>query len=441
MMTIENYLQRNASLYPDKIAIICRGEEITYSRLWQLVECKAMVLREQYQPHHVAAIRTSQSIDFLVTYFALHVAEAVALSLEHDIPQGRFEEIANRYAAFIAPEDVADILFTTGTTGKSKGVMISHRAIIADAENLIDSMEFSHDLLFVINGPLNHIGSLSKVYPTVMMGATLYILESLKDLDAFFAAFDYPCTKVATFLVPASIRILLQLAKNKLSTYADKLDFIETGAAPMAHSDMLELCRLLPKTRLYNTFASTETGIVATYNYNDGECLVGCLGRPMKHSRILITDDGRVACQGPTLMTGYADEEELTAQVMHDNTVFTADNGRIDDLGRLHLMGRNDDVINVGGYKVAPTEVEDVAMAFPGVKDCICVSDVSPVLGTRLKLLYVGNKDVEFSMKDLAKYIASQLEVYKVPQAYEQVNEIHRTFNGKLDRKFYRQKS
>ena len=441
MMTIENYLQRNASLYPDKIAIICRGEEITYSRLWQLVESKAMVLREQYQPHHVAAIRTSQSIDFLVTYFALHVAEAVALPLEHDIPQGRFEEIANRYAGFIAPEEVADILFTTGTTGKSKGVMISHRTIIADAENLIDSMEFSHDLLFVINGPLNHIGSLSKVYPTVMMGATLYILESLKDLEAFFAAFDYPCTKVATFLVPASIRILLQLAKNKLATYADKIDFIETGAAPMAHSDMLELCRLLPKTRLYNTFASTETGIVATYNYNDGECLVGCLGRPMKHSRILITDEGRVACQGPTLMTGYADEEELTAQVMHDNTVFTADNGRIDDLGRLHLMGRNDDVINVGGYKVAPTEVEDVALAFPGVKDCICVSDVSPVLGTRLKLLYVRNGDVEFSKKDLAKFIASKLEVYKVPQAYEQVDEIHRTFNGKLDRKFYRQKS
>ena len=437
-MTIEDYLQRNASLYPDKIAVICRGEEVTYSRLWQLVEGKAMLLREQYQPHHVAAIRTSQSIDFLVTYFALHVAKAVALPVEHDIPQGRFEEIADRYDAFTAPEEVADILFTTGTTGKSKGVMISHRTIIADAENLIDSMEFSHDLLFVINGPLNHIGSLSKVYPTIMMGATLYILENLKDLEAFFTAFDYPCSRVATFLVPASIRILLQLAKDKLATYADKIDFIETGAAPMAHSDMLELCRLLPKTRLYNTFASTETGIVATYNYNDGECLVGCLGRPMKHSHILITDEGRVACQGPTLMTGYADEEELTAQVMHDNTVFTADNGRIDELGRLHLMGRNDDVINVGGYKVAPTEVEDAVMAFPGVKDCICVSDVSPVLGTRLKLLYVANEDVEFSKRDLAKFIASKLEVYKVPQAYQQVNDIHRTFNGKLDRKFYR---
>lgn len=438
-MTLEGYLQRNASLYPNKIAIICQGEEVTYNRLWQQVEDKATVLKDLYRPHQVAAIRTTQSIDFLVTYFALHVAGIVALPLEHDIPDTKFKAIAERYAGFTAPEEVADILFTTGTTGKSKGVMISHSTIIADAENLADAMGFSHELLFMINGPLNHIGSLSKVYPTIMMGATLYILEGLKDLEAFFSALDRPYAKVATFLVPASIRILLQLAKKKLATYADKIDFIETGAAPMAHSDMIELCRILPRTRLYNTFASTETGIVATYNYNDGECLAGCLGRPMKHSRIFITDDGRVACQGPTLMTGYADEEELTAQIMHDETVFTADNGRLDEKGRLHLMGRIDDVINVGGYKVAPTEVEDVAMAFPGIKDCICISDSSP-LGTRLKLLYVKQQDIEFSMKDLAKYIATNLERHKVPQAYELVDEIHRTFNGKLDRKFYRQK-
>jgi acyl-CoA synthetase (AMP-forming)/AMP-acid ligase II len=102
-------------------------------------------------------------------------------------------------------------------------------------------------------------------------------------------------------------------------------------------------------------------------------------------------------------------------------------------------MGRNDDVINVGGYKVAPTEVEDAAMAFPGVKDCICISDTSPLFGTRLKLLYVKHDDIEFSKKELAKFIATQLERHKVPQVYELVEEVHRTFNGKLDRKFYRQ--
>ena len=80
------------------------------------------------------------------------------------------------------PEDTADILYTTGTTGLSKGVIISHRAIIADAENLIAGQGFSHDLAFVVNGPLNHIGSLSKIYPVVILGATLIIVDGMKDI-------------------------------------------------------------------------------------------------------------------------------------------------------------------------------------------------------------------------------------------------------------------
>ena len=77
-------------------------------------------------------------------------------------------------------------------------------------------------------------------------GGTLYLLESMKDLNAFFHALDYPCDKVATFLVPTSARILIQLASQRLSSYRDKIDFIETGAAPMSHSDMQTLCQLLP---------------------------------------------------------------------------------------------------------------------------------------------------------------------------------------------------
>ena len=440
-MTIEDYLRNNACHCADKVAVICRGEQVTYAELWQRIELKAEQIRAHYAPRSVAVLRSSQSVDFLVTYFAMHCADVVAMPLEHDIPEAAFDAIAEQYAAFRAPDGVADILFTTGTTGKSKGVMISHGTIIADSENLIDAMGFSHNLLFIVNGPLNHIGSLSKVYPTFMMGATLCILENLKDLNAFFDAMDYPCDKVATFLVPASIRIVLQLAKSRLAQYAHCLDFIETGAAPMPHSDMLELCRLLPNTRLYNTFASTETGIVATYNFNDGECLPACLGRPMKHSRIFITDEGRVACQGPTLMTGYALDDALTAQVMRDGAVFTADNGRIDEQGRLRLMGRIDDVINIGGFKVAPTEVEDVALACPGVNDCICVSDVSPVLGQRLKLLVVKDGSHDITWRELARFIADRLEGYKVPQAYQAVDHIERTFNGKLNRKFYRNNS
>lgn len=436
-MTLEDFLKQHALATPHKVAVICRDEQVTYADLWRRVQHRAAALRDCCVPCHIVAIRTQQSVSFLVEYFALHLMGAVAMPLERDMPQQRFDEISHRYDHFTAPPQVADVLFTTGTTGKSKGVMVSHDTIIAEAENLADAMPFGPDQTFVITGPLNHIGSLSKIFPVIMLGASLHILEGMKDLEAFFRAIADAPGPVATFMVPASIRMALQLGKRQWSELAHKMAFIETGAAPMAHSDMLELCRVLPDTRLYNTYASTETGMVATYDYNDGETLVGCLGRPMKNSTFFITEQGTVACQGRTLMTGYADEPEMTAQVLRDGTLYTADLARIDEQGRLRLMGRNDDVINIGGYKVAPTEVEDVAMAFGGVKDCICICEVSPVLGNRLKLLVVLDDGVALDKRALARHLASRLETYKVPQLYEAVPAIARTFNGKLNRKHY----
>ena len=254
--------------------------------------------------------------------------------------------------------------------------------------------------------------------------------------------------RFATFLVPASIRILLQLSRDRLATYASKIDFLETGAAPMMQRDMEELCRLLPNTRLYNTYASTETGIITTYNYNGGKCQAGCLGRPMKHARLFITPEGYIACQGPTLMTGYIGDPELTATVLCDYpstidqqpvpTLFTADRGIIDKEGMLHLLGREDDVINVGGFKVAPTEVEDVAMSLPEVSDCVCIAAEHPIAGRTLKLLVVMTEGSVFDKRIIARYLKSRLESYKVPLLYEQVEKVNRTYNGKLDRKSYR---
>jgi acyl-CoA synthetase (AMP-forming)/AMP-acid ligase II len=382
-------------------------------------------------------LRAECSIDYLVTYFALHRAGCVVVPLEKDIPEDTFQELSQHFSASSVPENIADILYTTGTTGKSKGVMISHQTIIADAENLISGQGFTHDLAFIVNGPLNHIGSLSKIYPVIMLGATLILVDGMKDLNAFWKAFDYPALKVATFLVPASIRILIQFCPEQLAAYAEKIDFIETGAAAISQADMETLCRLLPKSRLYNTYASTETGIISTYNFNDGKCVAGCLGRPMPHSQVFITSEGHIACKGDTLMSGYVGDPERTATVLRDGVVYTSDIGRIDEKGMLHLSGREDDVINVGGFKVAPTEVEDAAMAFPEIQDCICISVEHKIMGRALKLLVVMKDGRVLNKRALAQFLKNKLETYKIPTLYEQTETVKRTFNGKLDRKFY----
>ncbi len=437
-MSLEDYLYQNAQRYPSKVAVVCGDRSLTYAQLWQEVERRS----HDFRPHEVVCFRSSQDIDFLVTYMAIHLAGGVSAPLEHGMPDVLFERISSAVANFSlftshSSLPIADILYTTGTTGQSKGVMVSHRALIADAENLIAGQGFSHDLVFIINGPLNHIGSLSKIWPCIILGATIIILEGMKDLNAFFRALDYPAKKMATFFVPATIRMLLQFGPDKLASYADKLDFIESGAAPLPQADMLRLCELLPKTRLYNTYASTETGIIATYNFNDGRCMANCLGRPMPHSRVLITPEGLIACQGDTLMSGYVGDPELTATVLRDNTIFTSDVGTLDEEGMLHLSGRASDVINVGGFKVSPIEVEEVAMSNPMVSDCICISASHPVTGHALKLLVVTSPGQTLDKRTLARFLADRLEPYKVPMLYEQVDTIARTYNGKLNRKHY----
>ena len=417
-MRLVDYLAQNAIRYPDKIAVVCGDQYLTYAQLWQEVERRS----HDFRPHEVVCFRSSQDIDFLVTYMAVHLAGGVSAPLEHGMPDALFEEVCGRLRE--AADGIADILYTTGTTGQSKGVMVSHRALIADAENLIAGQGFSHDLVFVVNGPLNHIGSLSKIWPCIILGATILIIEGMKDLNAFFHALDYSPSsfllppsskqKFATFFVPATIRMILQFAPDKLASYADKLD------------------------------------IIATYNYNNkipllsrrGEGwsdlpLSNCLGRPLPHSRVLITPEGLIACQGDTLMSGYVGDPELTATVLRDDTIFTSDIGTLDDEGMLHLSGRVSDVINVGGFKVSPIEVEEVAMSNSLVSDCICISAPHPVTGRALKLLVVTPSGQTLDKRSLARYLADRLEPYKVPMLYEQVDTIARTYNGKLDRKHY----
>lgn len=376
-------------------------------------------------------------MDFVETYLALHEAGTVAVPLERDCPEETFQRIKRLLDTTPLPDDACDVLFTTGTTGESKGVIISREATRANAENLIDAQGYHEGLTFLLCGPLNHIGTLSKILPTVLTGGTLRVLDGMKDMKAFFEAIAEAPGKVATFLVPTTLRLLLQLASDELARCADKIEFIETGAAPIAQADMEALCRLLPTTRLYNTYASTETGIIATHDYNHDLCQAGCLGRPMKHSSIEITAEERIVCRGKTLMIGYIGDAARTAEILYDGALHTHDCGRLDSEGRLHLTGRDGDTINIGGYKIAPTEVEEAALAIPGIADCICIAAPHPLRGTVLKLLMVASGDEQPTVKDIVKALKKELERYKLPQLYEFVSHIERTYNGKLNRKKY----
>lgn len=438
-MSLESRICQHAKSTPDKLAAICGDQSMTYSQLWNAILARAEELKaEGLEPHRPYVYRATQDIDFLVTYCAVHYLKAVAVPLEHMALEENFQAVKAEVEACQFGKDIVDTLYTTGTTGKSKGVMLSETCLASCADNFINDLKFTPDLLFIVSGPLNHIASLFKIHPTLSIGATVCILDGLKDMNAFFNVFDLPFEKFGTFLVPASIRMIMQFSYEKLCSLAPKIDFIETGAAPITQSDMEKLSKALPNSRLYNTYGGTEIGCVATYDFNDGRYMEGCIGRPMKNASVEVTEEGNVIVSGLTIMSGYVNDPESTAKVIVDGKIHGADLGYVDGEGMIHLTGRQGDVINVGGYKVNPVEVENAAASFPGVKDCICIAAEHPVIGPVLKLLVVLENGVELDKHAIAVHIKSKLDPHKVPTLYEAVESVQRTYNGKIDRKFYK---
>ena len=132
------------------------------------------------------------------------------------------------------------------------------------------------------------------------------------------------------------------------------------------------------------------------------------------------------------------DDEALTRETLRGGFVHTHDVGRVGSDGMLRLAGRNDDIINVGGYKVNPAEVEEAAMGDGQVADCVCVAVAHPVTGHALKLWVVTTDARPLDKRGLAMALRTRLEDHQVPQLYEQTDSIRRTFNGKLDRESYK---
>lgn len=428
-------LTHHAEVFGQKPAVICHGERLSYAQLLERVSMEACRLQKEEKVRRGTLYQfvATQDIGYLIQFLALHVIGAVCVPVDThlELPQ---EELP----------DVSDILFTTGSTSKPKGVLLSFDAVMADAENLIQAHRYHQDITFVICGPVHHFGSWSKVMPTLVAGGTLLLLDGLKDLEAFFCAMG-SAPHTATFLVPSAIRMIMQLSSDRLASLASSIEFIETGAAPIAACEMEQLRRLLPHTRLYNTYASTETGVVCTYPFHlssaepdrtdlqlSGNCLEGCVGTAMRHAHVRLDDEGRIVVSGRMIMSGYLGSSEAKPL-----EIVTSDVGNLDEQQQLYIVGRVSDFINVGGLKVAPAEVEAAVMSIPWVKDCICIAHPHPMMGQVPELLVVCDNQ-DYDRKAIISYLRERLEPYKLPLFYRQIEKIAKTYNGKTDRKQYR---
>lgn len=396
-------------------------------------------------PEKIVAFKNRAGAKMTISEKSIECDDAVVLTYNELIEAA---DSANTYENYTYPDrdDVCEILFSTGTTGKEKGIVITHKNDVALAENVIYGVEMEKDNVEMIPSPLNHSHGLRRYYANMYNGSTVVLLGSVMNVLKIFRNMDeYDVNSID--LVPAALTVVLKLTKDKLSEYAEKIRYIQFGAAPLMEQDKEKICALLPNTRLYNFYGSTESGCTCIYNFNRADAKKNCIGKPTHNVELIMVDDDRkplvtspentglVATKGNMNMLKYWQDEEETNKVLSEGIVYSNDIGYVDEDGDIILLGRKGDVINVGGNKVSPDEIENAAKKMEGIADCGCIGVDDASKGKVPKLFVQMDKNTPFDMVAIRSFLSQKLEPYKVPLYIEEIHKIPRSFNGKLLRK------
>ena len=340
---------------------------------------------------------------------------------------------------------LAEILFSTGTTGEPKGICISNRANIAIAENIIYGTKMNEKTVEMIPLPLSHSHGLRTCYANLYNGSSIVIIDGVMNVGLFFKMLGKYNVN-ALDVSPTLAKLLLKIAKKGLQECSSSIDYIEIGTAVLEDDTKEKLKNIFVSSRLYNFYGSTEAGRSCVLNFNEID-FASCIGYPSKNSTFYIVDEERhviessvhntgiIAVSGPMMMDGYFNAEQLTKDTVVDGILYTSDVGYFDEDGRLYVIGRKDDVINYKGIKIAPEEIESVAVLYDAVSDCACVPMTDSVCG-QVPMLFIKVKNQEqFDLSDYNDFLKKNLDISRMPKKIEIIEEIPRSSNGKLQRK------
>lgn len=479
MDTILHYIQKYAQTQPDTMAVCELRKSVTYKEYWSSIRKTAGVLMCMgiRKGDHVM-LRCTQNIDYLTVFSALQYMQALVIPVEKSTSVERVLEIGGRVdseclisdkeadgissikikdiIARAKDADEADLelpgendrsmlLFTTGTTGSSKGVVMLHRGDVGIAGNVIEGTSMKKGNVEIIPMPLNHSFGIRRYQSDMVNGGTVCLMDGMVFIGTLWKLVEkYGATSMA--ISPASLGMIFHLSDERIADYADQLDYIQIGSAPLAEADKEKLLRLLPDTRLYNFYGSSEAGCACILEFSGNGNKTGCIGRPTVNSIVRFTDDaGNVVENGspesPALlswggsivMEGYYNDPDLTAETLVGGYVRTKDLAYLDEDGDCILVGRADDVINYGGSKISPAEIENLALGYEYIDDVAFTSISDPITG-ELPVILVIQKD-GYDEAEFERFLTDRLESYKLPRKYIYVDNIPKTFKGSVLRK------
>jgi long-chain acyl-CoA synthetase len=417
---------------------------------------------EHTDVRHVVLASLGELLGFwrgrLINFAVRHVRRMVpefALPLDGGRTVTRFGEALERGSRLslrrvdIAPDDVAFLQYTGGTTGVSKGATLLHRNVVANLmqceawfKPMLDKVA-DQQLTIVCALPLYHIFALTIC---ALMGAHFGAMNLLIPNPRDIPGFVKTLSKHRVNMFPAVNTLFNALANDP--DFA-RLDFsglvVSNGGGMAVQKATAERWLRITGCPVVEGYGLSETSPVATSNRLDLDEFSGTIGLPVPSTEIAIRDDngrdlgigeaGEICIRGPQVMAGYWNRPDETAKVMTEDGFFkSGDVGVMDERGYVRIVDRKKDMILVSGFNVYPNEIEQVVSQHPGVLECAAIGIPDEKSGEAVKLFVVRN-DSTLSEDDLARYCRDNFTAYKRPKYIEFRDELPKSNVGKILRR------
>ena len=491
-MRLYDFIRNSAKNYPDKIAVVCKEERLTYRRLDRLSDLLAegLIARGVKKGDRVGLF-LENSCEYVIAYFGILKIGAVVVGLNSQYVARELEVLLNDCSpkiiitdlkhsgaagealknssnparlwiadktfmnengiseeiTLLEPDpcddrDLAVIIYTSGTTGKPKGVMLSHSNISANADSIIEYLELTPEDKIMVILPFYYSYGMSLLTTHIKAGAAMVIDNR----------FLYPNTVLESMVkeevtgfagVPSHYNILIK--KSALREFIlPKLRYVTQAGGAMAPAMIKEFRAILPEVEFYVMYGQTEAA--ARLSYLDPEFLpekIGSIGKAIPGVELDVLDEnnqpvkigeiGEIVARGKNIMRGYWNVPEETAIVLRKQGLFTGDLAKMDEEGFIYIVSRKKEMIKSGANRISPLEIEEVVCQMSGVLECAAVGVNDEILGEAISL-FVVNDGASISEREIMLFCKQNLASYKTPKEVKLVSSLPKTSTGKVKR-------
>jgi long-chain acyl-CoA synthetase len=331
--------------------------------------------------------------------------------------------------------------YTSGTTGKPKGVVISHRSRILTGMAAAYEYKIDESDIHIVAGPIYHAAPWIFLMMQLIAGGTLIIEESFSP-EQFLADVErYQATN--TFMAPTMLNFLVNLNEKTKSQYdiSSMRVFISAGS-PLPTQTKLDILAFFPAVDLHEFYGSTESAITLNIKPKDIRRKDRCVGQPFPLVECLILDEnknpvkmgeiGELYIKAPYLLDEYYKNPEANEAAFKDGYFTVGDMALQDEEGYYYIVDRKKDMLISGGVNIYPREIEEALYSHPDILDVAVIGVPDPVWGESVKAIVVPREGITLTEKDIIHYCDGKIANYKKPKSVDFVKELPRNPSGKI---------